>query len=329
MDEGTAAKRVEARQSGSSVTQRERAMVPPELQYVVGIDVAKQAHVVCALEAPSGAVLQKPSRLEATAQGYALLGSWLGAWGAPEQTLIGLEATGPLWEPRWDGYTDAPCVLLCPLLIESERRMQRAASRGAAQLVAGAEGRWRDVTASEGVLCLVAASRWPLVCYTRAAKRTAPRTKGRHRMAQRWQQASLALGFAAGANNLRIASSHAANTAVTQGTHAPAGTQAPKAWVTTQHFSGHDNQQTPSFSATGTWRIVWTCKTNNSSVSSGAFSVELNRDDGTPVDLVATPAATAARPTMRTRATGSSISRLTRCSWITTSASRTIARGLA
>jgi len=57
--------------------------------------------------------------------------------------------------------------------------------------------------------------------------------------------------------------------------------------VTIQHFIGHDNQQTPSFSAAGTWRIVWTCKTNNPSVGSGAFSVELNRDDGTPVDLVA------------------------------------------
>ena len=39
--------------------------------------------------------------------------------------------------------------------------------------------------------------------------------------------------------------------------------------------------------AAGTWRIVWTCKTNNPRVGSGAFSVELNRDDGTPVDLVA------------------------------------------
>jgi transposase len=74
---------------------------------VVGIDVAKQAHVVCALEAPSGAVLHKPSRLEATAEGYALLGSWLGTWGAAEQTRIGLEATGPLWEPRYEHLTQA------------------------------------------------------------------------------------------------------------------------------------------------------------------------------------------------------------------------------
>jgi hypothetical protein len=137
-------------------------------------------------------------------------------------------------------------------------------------------------------------------------------------MAQRWQQASLAariavgcaalvsvcsgcaivfaLGFAAGANDLRIASSRAPNhadtqaalaTATAQAALAAATAQAPKAWVTIQHFIGHDNQQTPSFSAAGTWRIVWTCKTNNPRVGSGAFSVELNRDDGTPVDLVA------------------------------------------
>ena len=128
-------------------------------------------------------------------------------------------------------------------------------------------------------------------------------------MAQRWQQASLAariavgcaalvsvcsgcllvfaLGFAAGANSTWIASSRAPNDADTQAALATATAQAPKAWVTTQHWAGHDNQQTPSFSAAGTWRIVWTCKVNNPSMSSGAFSVELNRDDGTPVDLVA------------------------------------------
>ncbi len=107
MDEGTAAKRLEACQSGSSVTPRERAMLPPEIQSVVGIAGAKQAPVVCALAAPSGAVLHKPSRIEGTAEGYALLGSWLGTWGAPEQTLLGLEATGPLWEPLYDHLTQA------------------------------------------------------------------------------------------------------------------------------------------------------------------------------------------------------------------------------
>ena len=49
-------------------------MLPPEIRCVVGIDVAKQAHVVWALEAPSGAIRHKPSRIE---EGYALLRSWL------------------------------------------------------------------------------------------------------------------------------------------------------------------------------------------------------------------------------------------------------------
>jgi transposase len=91
-------------------------MLAPEIRCVVGIDVAKQAHVVCALEAPSGTVRHKPSRIEATAAGYTLLRSWLQTWGARETLLIGLEATGPLWEPLYDtltqvGYT---VVLLNP-----------------------------------------------------------------------------------------------------------------------------------------------------------------------------------------------------------------------
>ncbi len=84
-------------------------MLPPDTRCVVGIDVAKQAHVVCALEAPSGAIRHKPSRIEATieatAEGYALLRSWLQTWGTQETVLLGLEATGPLWEPLYDTLT--------------------------------------------------------------------------------------------------------------------------------------------------------------------------------------------------------------------------------
>jgi transposase len=86
-------------------------MLPEEIGCVVGIDVAKQAHVVCALEVPRGAVRHKPSRIEATAEGYALLLSWLQTWRAagsgPETILIGLEATGVLWEPLYDALTQA------------------------------------------------------------------------------------------------------------------------------------------------------------------------------------------------------------------------------
>src|SRR5262249_59233431 len=92
-------------------------MLTPEIRCVVGIDVAKQAHVVCALEAPTGVVRHKPSRIEATAEGYALLRSWLQTWaegGSPETVLIGLEATGSLWEPLYDTLTQAGYPVLLP-----------------------------------------------------------------------------------------------------------------------------------------------------------------------------------------------------------------------
>jgi transposase len=82
-------------------------MVSPHIRCVVGIDVAKQAHVVCALDAPGGAVRGRPSRIDATAEGYALLCSWLQTWGTAEELLIGVEATGPLWEPLYEYLTHA------------------------------------------------------------------------------------------------------------------------------------------------------------------------------------------------------------------------------
>jgi transposase len=83
-----------------------------QIRCVVGIDVAKAAHMVCALEAPEGAVRQKPTRIEATAQGYAQLSQWLTTWGMPESVLIGLEATGTLWEPLYDTLTQAGYTVL-------------------------------------------------------------------------------------------------------------------------------------------------------------------------------------------------------------------------
>jgi len=85
-------------------------MLAPEIRCVVGIDIAKQAQVVCAVEVPSGRVRHKPSRIEASAEGYAQLRAWLESWGSQETILLGLEATGPLWEPLDDilihaGYT--------------------------------------------------------------------------------------------------------------------------------------------------------------------------------------------------------------------------------
>jgi transposase len=87
-------------------------MLPPGTRCVVGIDVAKHAHVVCALEVPSGTVRHKPSRMEASAEGYAVLRAWLQEWGSPETIVLGLEATGPLWEPLYEYLTQAGYVVL-------------------------------------------------------------------------------------------------------------------------------------------------------------------------------------------------------------------------
>jgi len=84
-------------------------MALPEIRCVVGIDVAKSAHVVCALEAPSGAVRLKSTPIPATGAGYAQLVEWLDTWAAgdPAQLLIGLESTGSLWEPLYDALMRA------------------------------------------------------------------------------------------------------------------------------------------------------------------------------------------------------------------------------
>ena len=82
-------------------------MLDPAVRCVVGIDVAKRSHVVAALDAPTGAVRQKALKVEATAAGYAGLCAQLARWGPPPALLIGLEATGCLWEPLHDALTGA------------------------------------------------------------------------------------------------------------------------------------------------------------------------------------------------------------------------------
>lgn len=82
-------------------------MLDPQVKCVAGIDVAKAAHTVCALEAPSGKVRQRPKSIAATAEGHGELCQWLTQWGGPEAVLIGLEATGSLWEPLYDALARA------------------------------------------------------------------------------------------------------------------------------------------------------------------------------------------------------------------------------
>jgi len=102
-------------------------MLAPEIRGVVGSAVAKQAQVVCALEAPSGVVRHKPCRIAASAQGYAQLREWLETWGTPDTILLGLEATGPRWEPLDDALTHAGYTLL---LLTPRQTASWAASRG-------------------------------------------------------------------------------------------------------------------------------------------------------------------------------------------------------
>lgn len=102
-------------------------MVAPEIRCVVGIDVAKYSHVICALEAPGGALRHAPSSIEATADGYAQLLEWLASWGDCETILLGLEATGTLWEPLYETLTQAGYQVL---LLNPRQTLSWASSLG-------------------------------------------------------------------------------------------------------------------------------------------------------------------------------------------------------
>jgi transposase len=102
-------------------------MLSTQIQCVVGIDVAKAAHVVCALEAPTGALKQRALKIPATAEGYAQLRRALQQWGTPEAVLLGLEATGSLWEPLYDTLTQAGYTVL---LLTPRQTSSWAASLG-------------------------------------------------------------------------------------------------------------------------------------------------------------------------------------------------------
>jgi hypothetical protein len=52
-------------------------MLDPKVKLVVGIGVAEASHTLCALEAPSGKVRQRPRSIAATTEGYAELCQWL------------------------------------------------------------------------------------------------------------------------------------------------------------------------------------------------------------------------------------------------------------
>lgn len=87
-------------------------MLEAQVRYVVGIDAAKHSHVACALDARSGAIHQRPLTIAATAEGYAALCTLLRSWAAPEAIVVGVEATGCLWEPLYEALIAAGFTVL-------------------------------------------------------------------------------------------------------------------------------------------------------------------------------------------------------------------------
>lgn len=86
-------------------------------------------------------------------------------------------------------------------------------------------------------------------------------------------------------------SGQASATAIPKATNTPmppTATPKPKAWVTTHHFSGSQNAQTPTFHLPDGSRIVW--KATPTDTNANLFSVELDQSDSTYIDLVANTA---------------------------------------
>lgn len=91
--------------------------------------------------------------------------------------------------------------------------------------------------------------------------------------------------------NTSNSSGQASATATPRATNTPVpptATPKPKAWVTTQHFSGSQNAQTPTFHLSDGSRIVW--KATPTDTNGNFFSIELDQSDGMLIDLVANTA---------------------------------------
>jgi transposase len=91
-------------------------MLDPQVRYVVGIDIAKQAHVYCVIAVASGTAQGRARTISATQSGYQELLTALQPCGAPAAVLIGMEATGCLWESLYEALTQAgyPVLVLNP-----------------------------------------------------------------------------------------------------------------------------------------------------------------------------------------------------------------------
>ena len=113
-------------------------MRPEEIGCVVGIDVAKASPVVCALEAPRGAVRLTRASIAASTAGDAQRGQWLREWGEPPTLRIGRESTGSWWEPLYDQLTQAGYRVL---LRTPHQTASWARSRGLRAKTAGIDAR--------------------------------------------------------------------------------------------------------------------------------------------------------------------------------------------
>lgn len=97
------------------------------------------------------------------------------------------------------------------------------------------------------------------------------------------------LALAAAMSNNNTPSTSAASTSTHTGPTAtpapPTATAKPKKWVTAQHFTGSETQQTPTFSLPDGARIVWSATASNE--FGGSFSITSYGSDGSYGDLIA------------------------------------------
>src|SRR5258706_9576784 len=121
-----------------ALSHEEHAMRPEEIGCVVGIDVAKASPVVCALEAPRGAVRLTSASIAASTAGDAQRGQWLREWGEPPTLRIGRESTGSWWGPLYDTLTQAGYRVL---LRTPHQTASWARSRGLRAKTAGIDAR--------------------------------------------------------------------------------------------------------------------------------------------------------------------------------------------
>ncbi len=83
------------------------AMETQTILYVIGIDIAKQSHMVCIVRNPDGVQVRKPFAIAATQEGIAQLLQQVSQATNSQSCVFGMESTGILWEPLYEALTRA------------------------------------------------------------------------------------------------------------------------------------------------------------------------------------------------------------------------------